>query len=51
MNPILDIANTKAWIINDIAPDHAPTNDTNEISLLQKKPLSPQPETHPTFVV
>jgi hypothetical protein len=31
MNPIPDIAKIKAWTTNDNVPDHAPTNDTNEI--------------------
>ena len=35
MSPILDIAKTKAWIINDSVPNHAPTTDTKEISVPQ----------------
>ena len=36
MNPILDIAKIKEWITNDNVPDHAPTTDTNEISVPHK---------------
>jgi hypothetical protein len=44
MNPILDIAKIKEWITNDTVPDHAPTTDTNEISVPRKITLSPHPK-------
>jgi len=35
---------------NDTVPDHAPTTDTNEVSV-PHKPLLPTPKKHPTHVV
>jgi len=43
MNPILDIAKIKNWITKDDVPDHAPTTDTNEISVPYKIKPSPTP--------
>jgi len=51
MNPILDIAKIKEWITNDNVPDHAPTTDTNEISVPHKITPSPHPKKHPTHAV
>jgi len=47
MNPILDIAKIKKWITNDNVPDHAPTSDTNEISVPYKITPSPHPKNTP----
>ena len=51
MNHILDITKIKDWITNDNVPDHAPTTDTNEISVPHKITPSPHPKKHPTYAV
>jgi hypothetical protein len=51
MNPILDITKIKDWITNDNVPDHAPTTDTNEISVPHKITPSPHPKKHSTHAV
>jgi len=51
MNPILDIAKIKEWITNDNVPDHAPTTDTNEISVPHKITPPPHPKRQPIRAV